>query len=175
MAKATPTTRLGATEVLPHQDSLTETVITNSFSRLLDALASLIDAERDIADVDVWDPAYRPWLTEAERAHDAVTDLLRGIIDAHPQLAADLPLIRMSSAIHMLLGSETPHELHHALRLVQDPQFDVGRDHGAMHWYIQEMIQIAQDHAMELASLDPCQSHDEPDPEFDIWCDPLAA
>lgn len=175
MATATPTTRLSATEVLPHQDSLTETVIMNSFSRLLDALALLIDAEHDIADVDVWDPAYRPWLTEAERAHDAVTDLLRDIIDRHPQRPADLPLIRMSSAIHMLLGSETPHELHHALRLVRDPQFDVGRDHGAMDWHIQEMILTARDHAVELALLAPCQSHDDPDPEIDIWRDPLAA
>ncbi|SEO37730.1 hypothetical protein SAMN04489859_10834 [Paracoccus alcaliphilus] len=175
MANAAHTTPIEATEGLPHPGSFTDTVITNSFSRLLDALASLIGAERDIADVDVWDPAYRPWLTDAEHAHQLVTDLLRVISDTHPQHAVDLPLIRMSSAIHMLLGSEAPHELHHALRLIQDPQFDADPDHGETDWHIQELILIAQDRAMELASLDPYQSHDDPDPELDIWPDPLAA
>ena len=49
------------------------TILSSLFSKLNGALAVAIEAERDIADISVWDPAVDAWLSEAERAWDAVT------------------------------------------------------------------------------------------------------
>ena len=84
------------------------TPISAAFSDLLVALARHAEAERDIEDVDIWDPAFRTWLTDAEEAFTAVTTLISTIYDQEPARAEDTPLQRMTRFIDAMIGSERP-------------------------------------------------------------------
>lgn len=86
----------------------TPTPISTQFSELLGALARHIEAERDIADVDVWDPAFRTWLTDAEHSYDRVSTLVSEIRHAPLARCADLPLQRMATLLDAMIGSEEP-------------------------------------------------------------------
>lgn len=105
MADAAHTTSCGTPA-----PAFTHTPISALFSRLLGAMAVHIEAERDIQHVDVWDPAFRDWLTEAEEALTAVTTLLREIRDHQTARQADVPLMRMAIIIDAMLGAEEPGE-----------------------------------------------------------------
>lgn len=153
----------------------TPTTITTAFSRLLGALAVLIEAERDIEEVDVWDIAFRAWMTDAERAHETVTDLLRTIRDATPMRATDLPLMRMSAAIEMLMGAESSAESEQAQRLIHDQRFHVGVSDRPQGRRIHALIATAQDRARELAALDAYRLDHDVDPEADALTDTWAA
>lgn len=108
MAIATATTRIRATEdtsVLPPSP------IVPLFAAMLAAFAEFIARERDIAGVDVWDPAFRGWLAAAEAAQDRLTDLqnaLQATPIAHP---ADWPLKRATFLLQATLGADRPEEV----------------------------------------------------------------
>lgn len=80
----------------------------SAFAALLDALSRHALAERDIEHVDVWDPAFRHWLTEAEEVFTEVTTLLSRIRRAEFVRAEDLPLQRLAAVIDAMTGSEEP-------------------------------------------------------------------
>lgn len=98
------------TAALQHEDSggYCPTPVSTAFSRLLVALAQHAEAERDIEDVDIWNPAFHAWLTDAEEAFTLVTTLITEIGNAEPIQATDLPLQRMASYVDAMIGSEEP-------------------------------------------------------------------
>ncbi len=67
---------------MPFEDAsvFRHTLTSRLFSRLLADLSSLIENERDIEHVDVFDPAFSGWLTDAEQAHASVTSGLRSLL-----------------------------------------------------------------------------------------------
>ncbi|MHA3980688.1 hypothetical protein ACW9UR_23725 [Halovulum sp. GXIMD14794] len=87
--------------------SRTDTRITALYLRLLDAIDVHVDAERAIVDVDIWDTAFRTWLTDAERTHATVTGLISAIRDADLEARTDVHFVRVVEAIDLLLGAET--------------------------------------------------------------------
>lgn len=91
-----------------HEAAFHPTPISTAFSDLLVALAKHAEAERDIEDVDIWDPAFRNWLTDAENCHTAVTTLISSIHDQEPARAEDVALQRMTRFIDTMIGSEEP-------------------------------------------------------------------
>lgn len=107
MADMTPIMAERADKPAPH---FTHTPISRAFSLLLGRMAALIEAERDIEDVDVWDPAFHGWLTIAEEAQTSVTTLLHQIGDASSLRAADRPLKHMARIFLALMGSESSEE-----------------------------------------------------------------
>lgn len=117
MAKPTPITRLCANE-----DPLryTPSTISRLFSRYLTHLGDVIERERDIAEVDIWDPAFRDWLTAAERARDAMADIEHMILNAPPMRPADKPLKLAAFLIHLTRLCETPQELRRYRKIARD-------------------------------------------------------
>lgn len=102
-------------------DGYCPTPISTAFSCLLVALARHAEAERDIEDVDIWDPAFRNWLTDAEEAFTLVTTLITQIGNAEPARPHDVPLHRMAMFIDLMVGSEEPGEFQRLHQLV--PRF----------------------------------------------------
>ncbi|WP_299416220.1 hypothetical protein [uncultured Sulfitobacter sp.] len=84
------------------------TPIASAFAALLPALARHIEAEREIEEVDIWDPAFRAWLTDAEVAFTDVTTHLSTIASLELTCAHDKPLKRMSLLVNSLIRSEEP-------------------------------------------------------------------
>lgn len=82
--------------------------ISTTFSALLGALARHVEAERDIKDVDIWDPAFRNWLTDAEEAHATVARTLSDIRATEIARAEDKPLMRMAMLLDHMTCSEEP-------------------------------------------------------------------
>ena len=107
MADMTPIMARRADKPAPH---FTHTPVSRAFAQLLGTMAVFIEAERDIEDVDVWDPAFRGWLTSAEDALASVTTLLHQIGDAQSQRASDRPLQHMACLYLDLMGSESGEE-----------------------------------------------------------------
>lgn len=116
MATALNTTPARATEDV---NVYTPTQISKLFSTLLGTLAVAIEADRDIEDVDVSDPAFDGWLEDAERAWDEVIDLRRALLAAPVTRGEDKPLKMMSFLVHIAMGSEHPEELHAVQRFAE--------------------------------------------------------
>ena len=68
------------------------TPLARVFAALLPALARHIEAEREIEDIDIRNPAFRNWLTEAEDAFTTVTTHPFTITTAEETRADDKPL-----------------------------------------------------------------------------------
>ena len=84
------------------------TPLASAFAALLPALVRHIEAEREIEDVDIRDPAFRNWLTDAEDAFTTVTTHLLTITMAEETCADDKPLKRMALLIGAMVGSGNP-------------------------------------------------------------------
>lgn len=180
MAKAIHTTRSGATEDLPHQDSFTDTTMSTMFSRLLDALARHIQAERDIEDIDMWDLAYRDWLSDAEIAFTDVATLLSSIQRERPVRVGDLVLQDAVRLIDAMIGSEEP-------GMFQRLHFLLPRLHGQFHWLgagaaaepVRQMLMAARNLIEELSTLpiyaEADEDEDDTDNPVSEPCDQLAA
>ena len=82
------------------------TLISHNFSHLLGELAVLIEEERDIEHVDVFDPAFSGWLKDAELAHEAVTSRLLSVLESPIQRDEDRALQRVAFGLHALMQSE---------------------------------------------------------------------
>lgn len=92
----------------PKDRGYTPSTISTAFSALLGALAQHVEAERDIEDVDIWNPAFRNWLTDAEEAHAKVARLLSDIRKMEILRAEDKPLMRMAMLLDHMACSEEP-------------------------------------------------------------------
>lgn len=118
MAVLTPITPLRATEPLPLAALFASPALA-LFDQLNETLARYVAAEADLSDVDLWDPAYRPWLTASEEAHDLVMQALAALRDADALYPDDALLLQMAEAIWAFLSAETCGEFHRACREVQ--------------------------------------------------------
>lgn len=98
------------------------TAVAMAFSALMTALPLHIEAEREIEDVNVFDPAFRSWLTDAEAVFTDVTNLFTAIATADVARAEDRPLKRMSMLLDAMVGSETPGTFQHYRELL--PRFE---------------------------------------------------
>ncbi|MCV2894994.1 hypothetical protein [Lentibacter sp. XHP0401] len=85
--------------------------ISKQFSLLLGALAIAIEAERDIENVDVFNPAFDGWLEESERAWDRVTDIQLVLKKMPIRRVEDQPLKMLGFMMHLAMSSETRTEL----------------------------------------------------------------
>ena len=130
------------------------TPISTAFSCLLVALVRHAEAERDIEDVDIWDTAFRTWLTDAEEAFTLVTTLITQIANAEPARPHDVPLQRMTLFIDMMIGSEEPGEfqrLHQLAARFQDAILCT--DGSASARRVNQMLAVAGLRMDELAGL----------------------
>lgn len=98
------------------------TPIASAFAALLPALARHIEAEREIEEVDIWDPAFRAWLTDAEVAFTDVTTHLSTIASLELTCIDDRPIKRMAMLLDALIGSEYPDTFMHLFGLL--PRFE---------------------------------------------------
>lgn len=130
------------------------TTIAAAFSALMTALPLHIAAEREIEDVDIWNPAFRHWLTDAEAAFTVVTGLLWGISAAAIERAEDKPLQRMSMLLDRMVGSEEPGAFrhYHALLLRFAPLFRCG-GHGVIARHCDAMLVAAFTHIETMSDL----------------------
>lgn len=178
MAEAIPTTPVTATEVLPHQDSLTPSTISLMFSHLLDALARHVAAERDLEGVDFWDVAFLQWRVEAEESYTVMATLLSAIQREMIACHEDEPLQCMASLIDHMVGSEesgTFQRLHCSL-----PRFDAWfnyRNDSAVAEPVSQMLMTARGLIEELSTLSLYAEVDEDDMDISVSapCDQLAA
>ena len=99
------TTTLSRVSEAPPGD--TPSLISTLFVRLNGALAVAIEAERDITDIDVWDPAVNCWLREAERSWDVVFALRRALREAAMTQAGDATLLAMARITDTVMDAET--------------------------------------------------------------------
>lgn len=117
MATATAITRVRATEDASFSQP---SFLSTLFSTALGAFATVIERERDIADVDIWDPAFRDWLATAERAQDRLADLLRLLRTTPVSRPSDRPLKLAAFLLQATLGSECPDEVAHLRQVAQE-------------------------------------------------------
>lgn len=153
MANATLTMPIAATKDL-REVAYKPTQISVLFSRSLGALALHIEAERDIADVDIWDAAFSGWLREAEESLTVVTGFLRQIREAKVMRASDVPLLRLSVLADTLLGSEDPHDFMRARSLLAHPTLFRCVEVGPVGRRFHAMIDTGLMRLDELADLD---------------------
>jgi hypothetical protein len=169
------------TSTLPPADKaptpFTHTRISALFSRLIVALTTFIEAERDIEDVDVWDPAFDGWLGAAETAQTEVTTLITEIRTTAPVRAADRPLARMTLSLDGMLGAEYRGDYLH-FRGLLDKYAPLFRAQGSdvVAYRVNALLQSARQRVEDLATLD-CLADDAPnvvpDLEAEIDADAL--
>lgn len=103
---ANPLPSMGAAAREAPLSVYTPTPITRGFSRLLVDLAAFIEAERDIEDVDIWDPAFMGWVRDAEHARQQVRGRLRALRGTVLHRREDGPLLRMARLIEAMIATE---------------------------------------------------------------------
>lgn len=107
MAKPASSTPCGVTTPPAH---FTHTEISRTFSRLIGAASTYIEAERDIEDAASLDPAFLHWHRDAEVARGAVLSTIDHIRVSVPMRREDQPLKRMATLLFALIESESSSE-----------------------------------------------------------------
>ncbi|SDL75868.1 hypothetical protein [Paracoccus chinensis] len=103
MANLISNTRCGAVEA----STLPPPPLSIAFAALLAALDTHIQCERELDEVDLWDPAYRAWLDDAETAELRLYEVLAHITSSRPASLDDAPLWRMALLIATLVREGT--------------------------------------------------------------------
>ncbi|WP_102227115.1 hypothetical protein [Acidimangrovimonas sediminis] len=144
----------------------THTPISSLFSKLVVALTGFIEAERDIEDVDIWEPAFAIWLSTAEQAQTRVTTLISAIRATAPARLADRPLQRMTLLIDGILQAESQHGLRQHYQLLErfGPLFQVeGND--VVAYRANQLLQAARQRVDDMVDLE-CLSDMEDCPAY---------
>ena len=128
-------------------------------------MARHVEAERDIEHVDVWDPAFRGWLTEAEECLTAVTKIISHLGGLPVERHEDVVLLQVAAIIDALIGAETEREAVRAHEALADlPAFHCpGR--GAVAHRVNRMIASAADRLRDLAGLEVYAPNSDEVPE----------
>ena len=140
------------------------TIISSLFAKFNGALAVAIEAERDIADISVWDPAVDAWLREAERAWDAVLDMRHALLAApltHPE---DKSLLSMVGIADAVMSAETISAFgaaHDSLRAATFFRQRLGRGH--LPHPISALLDQCHAHLSAVAQLDLYQPVCDPE------------
>jgi hypothetical protein len=151
MTKTIPSThgvRLEDTSVFTH------TTTSQHFSRLLSYLSAFLEAERDIQDVDVFDPAFSAWLRDAELAQETVSTRLTAVLKAPVQRNEDRALQRIAFALHALLGTEAPGEFMRIYQMIlRFPAAFTCAGRGAVGRRTNEMLSTMRMRMADLSAL----------------------
>ena len=108
MATLTVTTPRAATEASCFDHP---TPISALFARLLFSFAEMMARERDLEEIDSFDPAFGAWLTAAERARDSVIDLKRALFGAPIARPEDKPLKLAGFLLHAAMLADGEAEI----------------------------------------------------------------
>ena len=81
------------------------------FSKMLGQMVTVIDREKEIDGVDIFDPAFKAWLSGAENALDAFTQSVCVLSNLSPMIASDVPLRRTARLIHAMINAASRSEL----------------------------------------------------------------
>ena len=156
----------------PHGD--TPSVISTLFSRLNGALAIAIEAERYIADIDVWDPAVNSWLRETERCWDVVFDLRRALREAAVTQPGDAALLAMVRIADAVMASENVVDFGAADNRLRAATFfrqRLGR--GCVPHHVSRMLDQCHAHLSTVIQMDlyqpVCDPDDLPDSLLFAW------
>lgn len=88
------------------QLAFTHSTISRAFGAMTLLLGAHVEAERDLEHSGSWDIACDEWLRDAERARDALLDVLGRVIALPLERAEDHPLRSMARLIHALVVSD---------------------------------------------------------------------
>lgn len=113
----TNTSPVSSTASLLSLDGLFLSSVSLAFEYLLSAIDHHLACQRDLDDVDPFDPAYRIWLDDAEAAHMRLYESLAFITGLLSECAEDVPLQRMSLLIATLIREESPKAFRRYLEL----------------------------------------------------------
>lgn len=89
-------------------DGLFLSSISLAFENLLPTIDHYLACERDLDDIDPFDPAYRSWLDDVEAAQMRLYESLALITGLASECAEDVPLQRMSFLIATLMREGSP-------------------------------------------------------------------
>ena len=155
------TTPIAATE---DPVAASPTILSSLFSRFNGALAVAIEAERDISDISVWDPAVDAWLREAERAWDAVLDMRHALLAApltHPEDKALLSMVGIADAVMSAETISAFGAAHDRLRAATFFRQRLGRGH--LPHPISALLDQCHAHLSAVAQLDLYQPVCDPE------------
>ncbi|SNR67573.1 hypothetical protein EYF88_15915 [Paracoccus sediminis] len=151
MATSSPTTPFGVTKPSAH---FTHTEISRTFSRLIGAVSTYIEAERDIEDAASWHPAFLHWHRDAETARTQVLTPIDRIRSSAVVRLEDLPLKRMALLLFALIESGSSSEFLRLAACLDQPDglFDCpGTDPVARR--VEAMLTAARMQVADLTSL----------------------
>lgn len=152
MAVICTTTPFGVTE--PASRVFTHTTASRAFSGLLGDLAGYVEAERDISDAAVFDPAFADWVRDAEAARARVLSRIDEIRSAETARPEDRPLKAMAVICGLLIQSNTTAEFLKIRRVLRTaPAQFLCDGSGAVAWRTRQMLRSAVTRIDEMAAL----------------------
>ncbi|WP_138933227.1 hypothetical protein [Roseovarius arcticus] len=170
------TCHLTTTSIWTTEDLHAPTILSVLFSKLNGALAVAIEAERDIVDISVWDPAVDAWLREAERAWDAVLDMRHALLAAPLTHAEEKALLSMVGIADAVMSAETISAFgaaHDRLRAATFFRQRLGRGH--LPHRISALLDQCHAHLSAVAQLDlyqpVCDPEDLPYGLTEAWAE----
>lgn len=137
---------------------------TSGFAAFLPVLASFIEAERDLEDVNgAFDPAYKAWERDADLAQQKLTTALCVLRDLPVGTPEDRPLKRMAMLIDSLFSEDNAafRPLHRRMRIEFFQRFQV-RGFGPEAQRTNALLLQARHMVDAMATL----------PIFERWSDP---
>lgn len=159
-----------STRFVPAEDVhvFTHTTTSQLFSRLLCGLAVMVEMERDIEHVNVWDTAFCGWLRDAELAGEAVSTHLSALLASPAERPEDHKLHFAAVVLHRLmcceeLGSFT--RIYNAIQLHAWPFRCVGI--GAVARRVDVMLKTMLARIDDLATLTAYRDDFDVDPQPD--------
>lgn len=102
MATATPNTPFHLNE------ASTMSSLAEAFAAFLPVFETFISAERDLEEVNGYDPAYNMWLRDAERAQDDLIDAMHGLRQMSARSPQDRAIRHMVHVIDTMRGAAEP-------------------------------------------------------------------
>lgn len=152
MANIVTTMPSGVTK--PATQHFVHSPISRGFSKLLGALASYIEAERDITHAWSFDPAFDEWTRDAEAARTQVLTLIDTVRSARMIRSEDLPLSRMAMMCYALIEAHSTEEFLSAQKVLSEtPSLFACLASGTVGWRTRQMLRSAEMRIAEIAGL----------------------
>lgn len=159
MANFVTTTRTAANE---DASTYIPSPISTLFERLLLVLAEVIECNRDLADIDIWDTACSGWLKATELAEERLGALVHDLLNADVVRPADRPLRLAAFMLHLTMDAAGPKEVARFAAIARLKAEDfLLTDETATHRHVNAMTRSALALfegfvALDLCGHDPC-------------------
>lgn len=135
--------------------SFRPTPVTTRFTTMMRDVAAYIEAERDLAHCDSWDPACDQWIRDAEEARTQVLDAITALRGTPVCRREDLPLRRYADLAQMLIESDCPEQVRDILALPRRfPHLFRCADTSPIGRRVNLMMASFQQHLHALATLE---------------------